>query len=172
MTETIEFSNQINLPPKLKLPKFNRRNSKLLDNSMFIYCELVSFKLRNLKPAVTKLYRTSSNLNPDLLTALKELINLVKNKSIVICKADKDGKIIVLDFDDYINIMNRELKTFTLYSDINNNNVYKYFDEIRKQNDSLIIELQKQGVIDDFLLKHIIGVKCYGNKYIYIFLVL
>ena len=72
-----------------------------------------SSKLRNLKPTVTKLYRTSNNLNPVLLTALKELINLVKNKNIVICKADKDGKIIVLDFDDYINIMNRELKTFT-----------------------------------------------------------
>ena len=65
--------------------------------------------------------------------------------------------------------MNRELKTFTLCSDINtNNNVYKYFDEISKHNDSLIIELHKQGVIDDFLLKHIIGVKWYGNKYMHI----
>ena len=61
--------------------------------------------------------------------------------------------------------MNRELKIFALCSDINNNSVYKYFDEIRKHNDSFIIELHKQGVIDDFLLKHIIGVKCYGNKY-------
>ena len=128
LTENIELSNQSNLPPKLKLPKFNRPNPELLDNSMFIYRELVFSKLRNLKPTVTKLYRTNNNLNPDLLTALKELINLVKNKNIVICKADKDGKIIVLDFDDYINIMNRELKTFTLCSDINNNNVYKYFD--------------------------------------------
>ena len=134
---------------------------------MFIYRELVLSKLCNLKPAVTKLYHTSNNLNPDLLTALKELINLVKNKNIVISKADKDGKIIVLDFANYINIMNRELKTFTLRSDINNNNVYKHFDEIRKHNDSLIIELHKQGIIDDFLLKHIIGVKCYGNKYMH-----
>ena len=143
MTESIEFSNQSNLPPKLKLPKFNRPNLELLDNSMFIYRELVSSKLRNLKPTVTKLYRTSNNLNPDLLTALKELINLVKNKNIVICKTDKDGKIIVLDFDDYINIINRELKTFILCSGINNNNVYKYFDQIHKHNDSLIIELHK-----------------------------
>ena len=64
--------------------------------------------------------------------------------------------------------MNRELKTFTLCSDINNNNVYKYFDQIRKHNDSLIIEVHKQGVIDNFLLKHIIGVKYYSNKYIHI----
>ena len=64
--------------------------------------------------------------------------------------------------------MNIELKTFTLCSDINNNNVYKYFDQIRKHNDSLIIELYKQGVIDDFLLKHIIGVNWYGNKYMHI----
>ena len=64
--------------------------------------------------------------------------------------------------------MNRELKTVTLFSDINNNNVYKYFNEIRKHNDSLTIELHKQGVTDDFLLKHVIGVKYYGNKYMYI----
>ena len=90
--------------------------SLLLKN--FIHRELVSSKLRNLKPTVTKLYRTSNNLNPDLRTALKQLINLVKNKNIVIYKADKDGKIIVLDFADYISIMNRDFKTFTLCSDI------------------------------------------------------
>ena len=49
-----------------------------------------------------------------------------------------------------------------------NNNVYKYFDEISKHNDSLITELHKQSVIDDFLLKHIIGVKWYDNKYMHI----
>ena len=54
---------------------------------MLIYRELISSKLRNLKPAVAKLYRTSNNLNPDLRTALKELINLVKNKNIVTAAA-------------------------------------------------------------------------------------
>ena len=54
--------------------------------------------------------------------------------------------------------MKREFKTFTLCLDINNN-VYKYFDQICKHNDSLITELNKQGVINDFLLKHIIAVK-------------
>ena len=62
---------------------------------MLIYGELVSSKLHNLKPAVAKLYRTSNNLNRDLRTALVEFINLVTNTNIVICKADKDGKIIV-----------------------------------------------------------------------------
>ena len=47
-----------------------------------------------------------------------------------ICKGDKDGKMIVLDFADYyISIMNKELKRLCL--DINNN-VHKYFDEIHK----------------------------------------
>ena len=96
MTETIKFSIQINLPSKLKVPKFNHPNPELLDNSMLIYRELVSCKLRNLKPAAIKLYRTSNNLSPDLFTTVKELINLVKNKNNVICKLDKDGKIVVL----------------------------------------------------------------------------
>ena len=45
----LDSLNQSNLPPKLKLPKFNRPNPELLDNSMFIYREIVSSKLRNLK---------------------------------------------------------------------------------------------------------------------------
>ena len=82
---------------------------------------------------------------------------MVKNKIIVLCKADKDGKIInsfrfFRLFYLSIRIINREFKTFTLCSDINSNNVYKYFDEIRKHNNSLITELYNQGVIDDFLL--------------------
>ena len=84
------------MPSKLKVPKFNHPNPELLDNFMLIYRELVSSKLHNLKPAAIKLHRTSNNLNPDLRIALKELINLVKNKNNVICKFDKDGKIIVL----------------------------------------------------------------------------
>ena len=68
----------------------------------------------------------------------------------------------------YLSIMNRESKTFTLCSDINNNNVYKYFNKICKHNDSLITELHKQGVINHILLQHIIGVKQYGHKYMHI----
>ena len=146
MIETIDFSTQINLPLKLKLAKFNRPNPELLNSSMLFYHELVSWKLRNLKPAVTILCRTCNNLNPDLRIALKQLINMVKNKIIVICKADKDGKIInsfrfFRLFYLSISIINRKFKTFTLCSDINKNNVYKYFHEIRQHNDSLMTEI-------------------------------
>ena len=59
---------------------------------MLFYHELVSSKLRNLKPAVTKLYRTCNNLNPDLHIALKQLINMVKTKSLLFVKLIKMGK--------------------------------------------------------------------------------
>ena len=37
---------------------------------------------------------------------------VVQDRSITVCKADKDGKIVVLDYVDYDKIMLRELSRF------------------------------------------------------------
>ena len=64
--------------------------------------------------------------------------------------------------------MNRELLSFTQCDDINNENVNNFFSNTRKINDKFIIELHKQGVIDDVFLKHVIGVKLHNEKYVHI----
>ena len=69
-------------------------------------------KQRNLEEQVYKQYFKRNNLNLKLRTALCDLNTKVKNKEIVICKSDKDGKLIVLNHNDYKLIMSRELKTF------------------------------------------------------------
>ena len=45
-------------------------------------------------------------------TSLKHSSQLVDTNKIVICKADKDGKIIIVDSKDYQKIMKAELEQF------------------------------------------------------------
>ena len=39
-------------------------------------------------------------------------MKLTKNNEIVICKSDKDGKILIVDFCDYIRVMNTQFANF------------------------------------------------------------
>ena len=50
-------------------------------------------------------------------SSLKHLSQLVHTNRIVICKADKDGKIIVVDFKDYQIIMEAVLGQFEILND-------------------------------------------------------
>ena len=83
-----------------------------------------------------------------------DLIKKVKSKEIVIYKTDKDGKLIVLNYDDYNTIMNRELNIFKKIDKINLNNIEKYFENIRNKVKDFMINLHKLNYIDDKILKH------------------
>ena len=50
-------------------------------------------------------------------TNLKYLSQLVHTNKIVICKADKDGKIIIIDYKDYQTFMKTELERFKILND-------------------------------------------------------
>ena len=54
----------------------------------------------------------------------KDLCKLAHEKKIVICKADKDCKIFVVNFKDYDQIMENQLKSFTRISSINSENIH------------------------------------------------
>ena len=104
------------VPKKLKIPKFNRPDPNLLDEKIQTYRELVSAKLRNLEPETKRIYRWKNNLKFSTRIALNELRNLVANNRVVICRSDKDGKVIVADFTDYNRIMRGELQQFFFFS--------------------------------------------------------
>ena len=61
------------------------------------------------------------------------LFQLVKSNKIVICKADKDGKIIIADYKDYHKIMEAELEQFEILNDWNIDNKNAKFDFFMKQ---------------------------------------
>jgi len=73
---------------------------------------MVLFKLRSLKEEVQKNYRKKNNMPKEQRNSLNKLNSLVKNRHIVICSSDKDGKIVILNYEDYNSIMLRELKDF------------------------------------------------------------
>ena len=68
--------------------------------------------LRNIKPLVLDAHRTESNLSNEQRKSLSQLSKLTEEKQIVICRVDKDGKIVILNYEDYNTIMTKELQQF------------------------------------------------------------
>ena len=100
-------------------------------------------------------------------SALKEITDLVKKRTIVICRSDKDGKIVIVDYDDYNHVMERELSKFNLIQELNANNINKHFENIRKECEDKIKTLHREGFIDDNELRHIVGMKFDEQKRYY-----
>ena len=158
------FSDETNnvpskLPKKLKIPANNRPNQDLVDEQTKLYCQMAQSKLRNLEPTVNKIHKQHHNLDKILKESLKELTDYVKNKQIVICRSDKDGKIIIVNYTDYQKLMQKELEKFNEIKELNTKTIDKHFDQIRKTVDEKVVQLHQERFIDDRLLKHIVGMK-------------
>jgi len=98
-----ECIDLVDLPQKLKIKKFNRPQPSQLNDKMVTYRELISTKLPNLEPQVAKfratnkeMFQKHNNLRLNLRKALQELSNLVNSNKIVICRSDKNGKLLLL----------------------------------------------------------------------------
>ena len=161
----IDNNEQNTLPNKLIIPKFNRPDKNLINDKIHAYYNSVSGKLHNLESKVTHQYKKHNNLNHVQRNALLELRDLVKERKIVICKTDKDGKLVVVNYTDYNIVMNRELSSFTELSYPTNDDLKKHFKIIRIKFENLIIDLHKNEAIDNHFLKHIVGVKLYNDTY-------
>ena len=98
-------------------------------------------------------------------TSLKHLSQLVHTNKIVICKADKDGKIIIVDYKDYQKIMEAELEQFEILNDWNIDNKNAKFDVVMVQCYNKMIELHSLGEIKDDVLFHTCGIKNYNGFY-------
>ena len=161
--EENSFENE--MPPKLKIPKFNRPDKDLLSQQVNAYCESVSAKLRLVKPMVKEMFYSKNNLNENEQLALNDLRMLVRDEKIVVCRADKDGKVLVVNYEDYNQIMKNELeRSFTYISSLTTDNKRKHLNNIRNKADNQMIELHKIGIIDDQMLKHATGIEYYECK--------
>ena len=97
--------------------------------------------------------------------ALNNLKKLVNNNIIVFCKSDKDGKILVLNHDDYILIIKRELRTYRQINDENlrGNTLIK---TIKSEAELMTLQLYKQDIIDKKLLYESTGITVDENDII------
>ena len=145
-------NDTFSFPDKLKLIKLNRPNKEDLDEKTQVYCEMIQAKLRSLKPKVRENFYKKNNLDPMLKKALQELISYTKNKEIVICRTDKDGRIIVVNFKDYKSIMQKELQKFDVIKDFNVKNTQEDFDKVRVTIEKMMTELYEEDFIDDKML--------------------
>ena len=154
-----------NLPKKLQITKFNRPKQEEVDERTKVYCTMLENKLRQIKPQIISNYYRRNNLDSILKEALEELRTCVRNKKIVVCRSDKDGKVLILNYNDYNKIMEQQLSKFNNMEHLNRDNITEHFQKIMKEVNSMIIKLHEANCIDDKLLKHTIGVKFESGKY-------
>ena len=88
----------------------SRPNLDLVDDKTKAYCEVTS-KLRNLKQLVRFSFKYRNNMSQYLRSSFKYLKKLFKDRKIVICRVDKDGKLLVITFKDYNLIMEKNLRS-------------------------------------------------------------
>nr|CAB3263302.1 uncharacterized protein LOC108950347 [Phallusia mammillata] len=151
-------------PPKLKLQKFSRPPRDQLNDTTIAYTEGVMAKMRNLGVCVKRQYRDRNNLVPAMRKSFVKLRNLVKRKQIVICNADKDGKIVVINHADYDLIMNRELGKFERM-DISQGTIEQHLNDIRLKCECFLKKLHAAGVINEDFLAHTVGIKFENGIY-------
>ena len=82
----------------------------------------------------------------------------------MLCRADKDGKIVILNYDDYDAIMTKELKQFEkLEVSVDGSDIY--LEKVRKDCNELVVKFHAIGELKDELLLPITGMKCKNNAY-------
>ena len=109
------------------------------------YTERVAAKLRSIEKLVKVNYRQKNNLKKSERKAVEEFRIAVKNKQIIICKSDKDGKIVLVNYYDYNVIKEKELSKFSHLHTLTTNNIKSYLNKIRKTSEDKIIELHQHG---------------------------
>jgi len=81
----------------------------------------------------------------------------------VIGRADKDGKIIILNYEDYDTIMTKELQQFEKM-DVSVEGCNTYLEKVRRECNDLIVKFHDMGAVSDELLRHVIGMKCKSSN--------
>ena len=137
--EPIVKNEKTNLPKKHKTPE------KL---KMFLHAttsDLLDTKTRN---------KVHNNLPPEELEALKQLIELQKNRVITIKPADKGAGIVILEFDDYIKSCYDHLGDTQKQPDDTLESYYEEIDDtfLEKAKDT-ITKLVQEGYVNSYLSK-------------------
>ena len=92
-------------------------------------------------------------MSQDLRSSFEYLKKLIKNRKIVICRQDKDGKLLVLDFKDYNLIMEREfVNQFQELTQVDSTIVHYVLQQLKDKCDNFLKNLHRAGAIDDSML--------------------
>ena len=97
----------------------------------------------------------NNNLPKELKKALLKLKNLTEERKVVFCKSDKDGKIIIMSYQDYIKVITKELQKYQVIETTNINDMIK---DIKGKAESMIITLYKEDTISKELLYAATGI--------------
>nr|CAB3263301.1 uncharacterized protein LOC108950347 [Phallusia mammillata] len=160
--EDDEKTSKPQIPEKLLIPRHSRPNKDTLNEETIAYSELVESKLRNVETTVNEAYKHRNNLPPKLRDSLRSLRAAVRQRKIVVCKSDKDGKIVIVDFTDYDRLIKRELQQFKQLdeSTASLNSIVKH---TKTTCDAFVVSLHNHGIISETLLFHTIGCKEYSG---------
>lgn len=143
---------------KLKLKKFNKPQNFTLTEETEAFVDMMKSKLRNTKYMVKQNFRKRNNLNTELQNSLTKLKNLTANRTIVICTSDKDGKIIIMDYNDYIRIIKKELEEYQKLP-ITKQNLERNLMKIKSAAEELVVKIYKQDLITENLMYLTTGIK-------------
>ena len=124
----------------------------------------MSGKLRKIGSGTKESFYCKNNLSIEERIPLTDLRKLVHEKKIVICKAAKNGKIVVVNFRDYDQTMENQQKSCICAFYINSKSIRKHLTQIKTFAENQIIKLHKIGAVDDVMLKHTTGIKFYAHK--------
>ena len=151
-----EDQNTSNYQKKLAVPKCSRPDTLELSDDIKTYVELCRTKLLNIIPAVKQKYKSRNNLPKNLKDALAKLKHLVNSEKIVFCQSDKDGKIVIMDYQDYVEIIEKEMEEYKKIV-IGNSNKNELITEIKNKADRMVLTLYEEDLIDEELLYKTIG---------------
>jgi len=124
------------------------------DDETNSYMVMFFTTLRNLKPLVMDAYRTKNSLPRKWRDSVSKLGKVTEERKIVICRACKDGKIVILKLQRLQRyIMTKELQQFEKM-DLLVDGCGAYLHKMRKDCKDLATELHTMGAMSDEMLLH------------------
>ena len=154
-SESVHEDQQDDVPAKLQFFKQNRPNSEQIDEETKAYTELCTAQLRNLKPKLAKQFQKHNNLSKEMQNSLKKLTSIAKDGEYVFCRLDKDGKIVIVDKEDFQKIMQRELAKDKI--EMGEEDIQEKLTSIKQKMKEMVKKLHSKGGISDKMLLHCIG---------------
>ena len=146
------------LPKKLMLPWFSRPSLEQLDDEVKAYSEIILTRMRNLKPLVKYMLTSRKNLHNEVRTSLTKFMRQVRKRVIIICKADEDSKILIIDYSDYDQIINDHLRLQFTQLTLNEAAIKQHFANTLNQGKNWMIRLYELNAITAQMLFNTIGV--------------
>ena len=147
------------------MPKLLRSPNASLSKETKTYVEMTTCKLRNLGNLVRNAFTNCNNLTVELRNALNKLKTLIDDRKIVVCKSDKDGKIIFLNYTDYNEIVIQELNKNLNKLNILPENISNHILPIKSRLENWMTKLHEAQVVCDEMPYHTTGMKRYGDNY-------